>query len=164
MDTLKQGDEVMKVLTLINVVLVALLPLSALAAPMPKDIETQVREVYSKKYPDNFSMQKTLIDDQKDSYEFLDQQEVPEEMDEELYKKLREIYLEKYPLNFSMQKVLVQDQIESYFFVESYQPDSVPEDLVEKLKKKYQGRYPYNFSMQKVLLEDQVKSYLELAG
>ena len=44
---------------------------SAIAQPVPANMEQRIRQIYAAKYPDDFSMQKTLIEDQLDSYRLM---------------------------------------------------------------------------------------------
>ena len=133
------------------------------AQEVPKHIEDKIRQIYAEKYPDNFSMQKTLINDQLESYRFMQDWKSAKGVPQDIFNKIKRIYAEKYPFNFSMQKTLVKDQVESYVFIKSYtSAPGLPQDVFNRIKKKYQSRYPYNFSMQKTLVKDQVQSYIEL--
>ncbi|PKK89745.1 MAG: hypothetical protein CVV64_13155 [Candidatus Wallbacteria bacterium HGW-Wallbacteria-1] len=126
-------------------------------------VKQKLTQIYSEKYPDNFSMQKILIEDQLDSYRFLQNWDTESGIPSEIFNKIMSIYAEKYPDNFSMQKTLISDQFESYRYLRSsISVKGVPEDVLNNLKRKFEQRYPYNYSMQKTLIEDQIKSYLSL--
>lgn len=126
-------------------------------------VELKIRQIYAKKYHDNFSMQKTLIADQLDSYKFMQRWGDEPGVPNTIFNEIKSIYLKKYPYNFSMQKTLVKDQCESYLFLRSYLSDKgVPDDVIAKQKQKYEQKYPYNYSMQKTLVLDQVNSYKEI--
>jgi hypothetical protein len=136
---------------------------SAIAQSVPGSVEQKIREIYAQKYPDNFSMQKTLIQDQLESYRYVQRWTSESGVPQDVFNKVKETYDQKYPDNYSMQKTLVQDQCESYRFMQSYTfVPGVPNTVLANLKQKYAQKYPYNFSMQKTLVQDQVKSYLEL--
>lgn len=135
----------------------------AFAQSIPNSVEQRVRQIYSEKYPDNFSMQKTLIQDQLASYQQMQSWTSEPGVPRDIFNAIKEVYVQKYPDNYSMQKTLVKDQCESYRFLQSYTSvPGVPENTLSNLKQKYLQKYPYNFSMQKTLVQDQVKSYLEL--
>ncbi len=92
---------------------------------MPGDILAEVKSSIESRYPDNYSMQKTLIDDQVESYDFL-QDYYPSSVPSDVFEQIKESIESRYPYNFSMQKTLIQDQVESYEFLENYSPDDVP--------------------------------------
>ena len=94
--------------------LITLVTSSALAQSVPADVEQRIRQIYADKYPGNFSMQKVLINDQFDSYKFIQRWNSEYNVSREILYKFKEIYDQKYPYNFSMQKVLIQDQVKSY--------------------------------------------------
>jgi hypothetical protein len=52
-------------------ILIGLTLTDAMAQSVPTPVEQRVRQIYADKYPDNFSMQKTLIEDQLESYRFI---------------------------------------------------------------------------------------------
>ena len=136
---------------------------SAIAQSVPSSVEQRIRQIYAQKYPDNFSMQRTLIEDQLESYRYIQRWTSESGVPQDVFNKVKETYDQKYPENYSMQKTLVQDQCESYRFLQSYTSvPSVPNTVLANLKQKYAQKYPYNFSMQKTLVQDQVKSYMEL--
>jgi hypothetical protein len=77
-------------------------------------ILTKQKEIYADKYPNNFSMQKTLVEDQCKSYLFLQSFTSVAGIPDSKITELKQIYAGKYPNNYSMQKVLVEDQVKSY--------------------------------------------------
>jgi len=130
---------------------------------VPSHVNQKIREYYARKYPDNFSMQKTLIEGQLDSYGFLQRYAYAEGVPQSIFNNIKETYARKYPDNYSMQKTLIQGQVESFRFLINYTyAQGVPQDVFNRIKKRYEDKYPYNFSMQKTLIQGQVKSYLEL--
>ena len=131
------------------------------AGGMPAYILGKVKASIESRYPDNYSMQKTLIADQVQSYEFL-QGYSPLSVPSDVFEKIKDSIKSRYLYNFSMQKTLIQDQVQSYEYLKSYAPSSVPSNVLDRIKNKISSRYPYNFSMQKTLIEDQVQSYLDL--
>jgi hypothetical protein len=136
---------------------------AVIAQSVPTSVEQRIRQIYAEKYPDNFSMQKTLIEDQLESYRYIERWTSESGVPQDVFNKVKETYAQKYPDNYSMQKTLVQDQCESYRFLQSYTSVAgVPDIVFANLKQKYAQRYTYNFSMQKTLVENQVKSFLDL--
>lgn len=147
----------------ICLVLVAFFTTSVSAQLAPADVEQKLRQIYADKYPDNFSMQKTLIVDQLESYSFMQQWTSEFGVPETVFNQLKTIYSQKYPDNYSIQKTLIKDQCESYLFLQSYTSEpGVPNAIIATQKQKYAQKYPYNFSIQKTLVLDQVNAYLEL--
>jgi hypothetical protein len=128
---------------------------------MPADIFAKVKASIESRYPDNYSMQKTLIANQVQSYKFL-QSYSPSIVPSDVFENIKGAIESRYPYNFSMQKTLIQDQVQSYEYLKTYAPSSVPQNVLDRIKNKISSRYPYNFSMQKTLIEDQVRSYLDL--
>ena len=104
--------------------LLVLAATSAVAQSVPASVEQRIRQIYAQKYPDNFSMQKTLIEDQLESYRYIQRWTSEPGVPQDVFNKLKETYNQKYPDNYSMQKTLGQDQCESYRFLQSY--TSVP--------------------------------------
>lgn len=139
---------------------------TSVAAPaqsVPSSVQQRIHQIYAQKYPDDFSMQKMLIEDQLKCYRFLQQWTTERGVRQDVFSKVRQIYAGKYPDDYSMQKTLIQDQFECYLFIQSYTSAlGVPQNVFNESKRKYSDKYPYDFSMQKTLVEDQVKSYLEL--
>lgn len=148
--------------TILTLILVSTV-MPAPAQPVPAEIETRVRQIYAQKYPDNYSMQKTLIEDQIESYRNMQRWKTEPGIAQGVFDRLRDIYARKYPDNFSMQRTLVVDQIECLRFLQDYNSvPNVPPDVLTNLKRRYAEKYPDNYSMQKTLIQDQVNSYLEL--
>jgi hypothetical protein len=81
---------------------------------VPQDVFNKFKETYAQKYPDNYSMQKTLVHDQCESYRFLQSYTSVAGVPDTVLANLKQKYGQKYPYNFSMQKTLVQDQVNSY--------------------------------------------------
>lgn len=130
---------------------------------IPSHIVETIRTIYKQKYPDDYSMQKTLIDDQLECYLFMQRYTRDPQIPTSILNKEKQIYAGKYPYDFSMQKVLVQDQVESYHFLQELNSVAgVPVSQLRRFKQIYKNKYPYDFSMQKVLVEDQIESYLAL--
>ena len=53
-------------MTRLNVILgiTLLAAISSVAQTVPSSVEQRIRQIYTEKYPDNYSMQKALIQDQ----------------------------------------------------------------------------------------------------
>src|SRR3989304_3314697 len=94
--------------------LLVLAATSAVAQSVPASVEQRIRQIYAQKYPDNFSMQKTLVQDQCESYRFLQSYTSVPGVPNTVLSNLKQKYAQKYPYNFSMQMTLVQDQVRSY--------------------------------------------------
>ena len=159
----KEGERNM--IKIIKIVLVALMVFSstAYAQNAPSHIEQKIREIYAQKYPDNYSMQKTLINNQLTCYSFMQRYTSADGVPQNTFHKIKSIYADKYPYNYSMQKTLVQNQVEAYRFMQNYISEpGVPQNVLKRIKQKYQAKYSYNFSMQKTLVKNQVQSYLDL--
>ncbi len=130
---------------------------------VPEDVEKRIRQIYTEKYPDNFSMQKILIDEQLASYRLIKRWTNESGVPQNVFNKVKEIYAQKYPYNYSMQKTLILEQCNSYRFLQSYTAEpGIPKNVISDLKQKYEKNYPYNYSMQKTLVENQVKSYIDI--
>ena len=85
----------------------------AYASGMPENILSEVRASIESRYPDNYSMQKTLIQDQVKSYEYLEGY-YPSSVPYDVFERIKEKIISRYPYNFSMQKTLIKDQVNSY--------------------------------------------------
>jgi hypothetical protein len=131
------------------------------AQGVPSDVMARIRSSIETRYPDDYSMQKVLIEDQVDSYQFL-QTYKPGEVPDDVFSRVKASVESRYPDNYSMQKTLIEDQIESFKVLRTYNPAGVPRDVLEKIKAAIVSRYPDNYSMQKTLIEDQVNSYRSL--
>ncbi len=59
-------------------------------------------------------MQKTLIQDQCESYRYLQSYTSAPGVPQDVVIRLKQTYAAKYSYNFSMQRTLVQDQVKSY--------------------------------------------------
>jgi len=94
--------------------LVLLVATSVFAQSVPRSVEQRIRQIYAEKYPDNFSMQKTLINSQLKAYRFIQRWTSEPGVPQDVFSKVKTIYAQKYPYNFSMQKTLVQNQVKSY--------------------------------------------------
>lgn len=143
--------------------LVLLVATSVFAQSVPRSVEQKMRQIYAERYPDNSSMQKTLINKQLKSYRFIQCWTSEPGVPQDVFSKEKTIYAQKYPYNFSMQKILIKNQCKSYRFIQSYTFETdVPKSVIANLKQKYAQKYPYNFSKQKTLVQNQVQSYLDL--
>ncbi|MEO7818568.1 MAG: hypothetical protein ABIS18_05415, partial [Actinomycetota bacterium] len=82
-----------------------------LSAP---EVFNRLKEINAQKYLDNYSMQKTLVQDQCESYRYLQSYTSVSGVPQDVVIRLKQTYAGKYPYNFSMQKTLIQDQVKSY--------------------------------------------------
>src|SRR5437899_11081484 len=115
--------------------LLVLAATSAIAQSVPASVEQRIRQIYAQKYPDNFSMQKTLIEDQLESYRYIQRWTSESGVPQDVFNKVKETYAQKYPDNYSMQKTLGQDQ--SYRFLQSYTSvPGVPNTVLTTLQQK----------------------------
>ena len=80
----------------------------------PSDFEKRIRLIYARKYPNDFSMQKALIDDQLKSYHHMQRWKSEPQIPQNIFDNLKNEYGNKYPDDYSMQKALLADQIKSY--------------------------------------------------
>jgi hypothetical protein len=87
---------------------------TVLAQLVPPDVEQRIKQVYIQKYPDDYSMQKTLIEDQINSYQYLQSWASESKVPQDVFDKIKADYVQKYPDDYSMQKTLIQDQVQSY--------------------------------------------------
>jgi phosphoenolpyruvate carboxylase len=86
---------------------------AAYARGMPPEILGKVRASIESRYPDNYSMQKILIDNQVQSYEYL-QNYSPSSVPSNVLSRVKNKISSRYPYNFSMQKILIKNQVKSY--------------------------------------------------
>ena len=100
---------------------------------MPTDLLGKVRASIESRYPDNYSMQKTLIDDQVQSYEYL-QGYSPSSVPSDVFREIKESIETRYPYNFSMQKTLIQDEVQSYEYLKVYAPSDIPSDVLDRIR------------------------------
>ena len=87
--------------------------LPAFAQQMPSATKERIKTTLAEKYPDNYSVQKTLLEGQIDSYKFL-QNYSPSEMPAAVCNSVKQTLLNKYPDNFSVVKTLLEGQVKSY--------------------------------------------------
>jgi len=156
----EKGEIQMKYVSTLLVLIISLLTVSSIAG-MPPDIQKEVKSRIAAKYPDNYSLQKTLIDGQISAYNYL-QTYAPRSMPRTTLEKVKANISSKYPYNYSLQKTLIEGQVSAYEFIQSYFPRSMPADVYARVKNKIESRYPYNYSLQKTLIEGQVKSYSQI--
>lgn len=81
---------------------------------VPPQVDRAIRQIYARKYPNDYSMQKVLVEDQLASYLFLQQHNSAQGVPQAVFNEIRQKYAAKYPEDFSMQKTLIADQIRSY--------------------------------------------------
>jgi len=82
------------------------------AQEISPDVLSRIRARIEARYPDNYSMQRALIDDQVEAYKFL-QSYAPPSVPVASLRRIRERNQERYPDNYSMQKALLLDQVQS---------------------------------------------------
>lgn len=78
------------------------------------DFEKKIRLIYARRYPNDFSMQKTLIEDQLNSYNHMQRWKSEPQVPQNIFDNLKNQYAKRYPDDYSMQKTLLEDQIKSY--------------------------------------------------
>ena len=100
------------------VLLVVSLAAAAFAQDVPPDVLAKIRAPIEARYPDNFSMQKTLLNDQIASYRFL-LTYAPEGITPERIQQIKRPIEARYPDNYSMQKTLLENQVASFQFLGS---------------------------------------------
>ncbi len=81
---------------------------------VPHDIFVELKSTYARKYPYDFSMQRTLVQSQTESYLYMKKYLRAPGVPQKTFNKIKQKYTKKYPYDFSMQKTLIQDQVESY--------------------------------------------------
>ena len=86
---------------IINIGLALSLCATVQAQEVPPAVMAKIRAPIEAKYPNNFSMQKTLIDDQIASYRFL-LKYAPDGIAKEVLQKMRSPLEARYPDNYSM--------------------------------------------------------------
>jgi len=86
----------------------------AYSQSVPSDVKQKLQRIYANKYPNNPSLQETLIRDQIESYLLLQRWKSAEGVPKDKFKELIEIYKLKYPNDYSMQKTLIQYDITKY--------------------------------------------------
>ena len=80
---------------------------------MPAPTLARVKVAVVARYPDNYSMQKLLLLDQVESYEYLATYH-PAGVPADVLPRITASIVARYPDNYSMQKLLVEDQVQSY--------------------------------------------------
>ena len=99
--------------TLLTLTMSAMLLGGAHATEMPDNVLASVKDAVAKRYPDNYSLQETLIDAQIESYMFL-QSYAPDGVPPDVLAKIKTNVASRYPDNFSLQQTLVEAQVKSY--------------------------------------------------
>lgn len=132
----------------------------ALAQDLPTEVESLIKEKAAERFPDDFSMQKYVIDEQVEAYGLVEEH-ASESMSDEVFAKVKEKALQRFPDDFAMQKYILDEQEEAHAFLQSYSPE-IPHEITEKIRKKAAGRFPLDFAMQKYVTEEQVEAYIEL--
>lgn len=85
----------------------------AQAESMPPDVVARVKENLTSIFPDNYSMQKLMLDDEKQSYKFLSTY-APASVPAEVLQKIKDDMAGTFPDNYSMQKLMIVDQVKSF--------------------------------------------------
>ncbi len=99
--------------------------ITVFAQSVPPLVEQRIKQIYAEKYPDDYSMQKILIDDQLESYVFIQSWSSEPGVPQNVFDSIKAKHAQKYPDDYSMQKILMEDQFKSY---KSLQTDaSAPE-------------------------------------
>jgi hypothetical protein len=101
-----------KFATVLAIITIALSPI-AYAENMPADVLSRVRADTAAEYPDNYAVQKLMIDTQKKSYKFLSTY-APAKVPPDVLKKIMSDAAAEYPDNFGVQKLMVETQVKSY--------------------------------------------------
>ena len=98
---------------LVLIIVLFLFAVPAVSGEMPEKTLSMVKAKIAKKYPDNYSLQRTLINGQKEAYSFLENYR-PDGVPADVLYKIKTKYAKKYPNNFSLQKTLITKQVEAY--------------------------------------------------
>jgi len=83
------------------------------AEEMPSDILAKVKAHIASKFPDNYSLQKTLIEAQRQDYEFLANY-APPSVPPDVLAKIKAHIASNFPDNYSLQKTLIETQVDAY--------------------------------------------------
>lgn len=128
--------------------LILLVATSVFAQSVPASVEQKIRQIYAEKYSDNSSMQKTLINDQLESYRFIQRWTSEPGVPQDVFNKVKTICAQKFPDNYSMQKTLIKDQCESYRFIQSYTSETgVPNSVIANLKQEIRSKISVHFAV-----------------
>lgn len=130
---------------------------------IPQEVMTAIRGPIEARYPNNYSMQKILIDAQVEAYGSLQRYSAPN-VPKEVLAAIRGAIETRYPNNYSMQETLIDAQIEAYHALQNYQASGVPDEILGAIWQDIASRYPTDYSMQRTLLNNQVQNYLSLYG
>ena len=82
--------------------------------PEKERIKKKIKQIYAEKYPNNFLMQKTMINSQMQTYLFMQGYNSAPGVPQKVFDRIKKKYQLKYPYNFLMQKTLIQSQVQSY--------------------------------------------------
>lgn len=88
-------------------------PAASSAQSMPPAVMSRVRAQIESRYPDNYSMQKILIDAQIKAYSFLASYS-PAGVPTDTLSSVRAEIVGRYPDNYTMQKILIEAQVKAY--------------------------------------------------
>ncbi|HQU82966.1 MAG TPA: hypothetical protein PKY59_07580 [Pyrinomonadaceae bacterium] len=110
-----------------------------------KSITAQLKAFAKEKYPDDYSMQKFVFDQQMEAYNFMQKQEDSD---------IKKFAQKTYPNDYNMQKFVFNQQTEAYNFMKKI-PDSDVKSFAEK-------KYPEDYNMQKFVYEQQLNAKKEM--
>ncbi|MCF8105646.1 MAG: hypothetical protein K9K64_09195 [Desulfohalobiaceae bacterium] len=131
------------------------------AGDIPTDVLSTIKERAATEYPDDFSTQKYIIDQQIAAWQQL-QGSVCPGVPEKVSTEIRQKASQDYPGDFSTQKYIMDEQCRAYKTISSFSPKNVPEAIAQKIKEKAAGEYPGDYSTQLYIIKEQVVAYKEI--
>lgn len=132
---------------------------------IPEKVLAEIKKEAATRYPNNFSMQLFVIDQQKDAYRELMALVSPEDIEEATFTRIVEVATRRYPKNYSMRLFVIEQEIEAYRKLAKFQrPNDVPPEVFSAIAIDVVKRHPDSYSMMLFVLNDQVKSYRKMQG
>jgi hypothetical protein len=130
---------------------------------LPPDIKQQIRLHAESEWPDDFEMQKHVVDSQSDAYWQLQALAVADG-DNLIIRQAIAHAASEWIDDFEMQLHTAQNQIASAQAFFSFKLPGVPEQVMDKIRAKAVADWPDDREMQMHTLRNQVEAWLSLNG
>ena len=128
---------------------------------IPDSISKIIYRQAERRYPNDFSMRKYVIEKETQAWRTLETYLAPEVPDHILTLIFQQAE-KRYPDDFSMRKYVIENEVQAWRVLQAYHAPGVPEETLAQIFQQAEKRYPDNFSMQKYIIEKEVQAWREL--
>jgi hypothetical protein len=128
---------------------------------IPDDVLNVMREEARADYPDDFSTQRYVIQNQTRAWHQL-QEFSPEGIPDEISENILNLAQDQHPNDFSTQIYVARNQANAWHQLQRLNSDDVPDDVFQRIKENAAADHPGDYSTQVYVIKSQLNSWKQI--